>query len=558
MNSSEVKTMDAEHGGGVRGADNDIRSTLYEGRFGRMFSKLPPAVHKPEALMELGQRMLAGPEQKNGFPIAPQEKEGTIIQDDEENSGIPAGYTYFGQFIDHDITFDPASLQQQINDPDAMVDFRTPRLDLDSVYGRGPADQPYMYLSDGRFRLGRPLTSGDKPTKARDLPRFVDNFNNGPARALIGDKRNDENVIISQLHAAFLQLHNRFMDHFGISFEEAQALTRWHYQFVVINDFLVRICGADIVDKILPNRKNPSAAPEENKANLRFFNWKSSPFMPLEFAVAAYRFGHSMVRPIYRLNTELKGPGGAAGVDENARGIAGRLLVFAGVQQRGLNGFGEFPSKWAIDWGLFFDINGSGKNTGMERVQPAYKIDTSVVNPLGFLPEFSEPPKKANGPSTVSDMQSVPKPGQQANLAKRNLLRGLFREMPSGQAVARAMGLEPVPDADLKVSKAVLPEYDQNKSIIDVDPSFRDNAPLWFYILAEAQYEWRKIATDNTHPMTLGPVGSTIVAETLIGLIQGDPQSYLRQRPNWIPQVGGLDVAVGDLIDFAINGNFPG
>jgi hypothetical protein len=549
--------MDAEHGGGIRGADNDIRSTLYEGRFGRMFSKLPPAIHAPSALIALGNAMRAEAEEKNGLPIAAKETPDKKIQDDEENSGIPAGYTYFGQFIDHDITFDPASLQQQINDPDAMVDFRTPRLDLDSVYGRGPADQPYMYLTNGMFRLGRDLKEGNKATRSKDLPRFTDTVNGGPARALIGDKRNDENVIISQIHAAFLQLHNRFMEHFGLSFNEAQALTRWHYQFVVINDFLVRVCGADIVDKILPHRKNPSAAPEENKARLRFFNWKSSPFMPLEFAVGAYRFGHSMVRPIYRLNTELKGPDGAAGDDERDRGIAGRLFVFAGVQERGLNGFGEFPAKWAIDWSLFFDIKGSGNKTGTERVQPAYKIDTSLVNPLGFLPEFSEPPKKENGTVTTSDLQSVPRPGEQANLAVRNLLRGLMREMPSGQRIARAMGLQPVDDADLKIGKAILADFEKYKSITNIDPSFKNNAPLWFYILAEAHYEWRKKAVDDAHPMTLGPVGGTIVAETLIGLIEGDPQSYLRQRPNWIPQVGGLDVSLGDLIDFAINGNFP-
>jgi len=565
MKSSERKNTLTPHGGGIRGADNDIRSTLHEGRFGRMFGKLPPALHGIDALIKLGWEMTANPEREGDWPTAAPEDDTKTIQDDEENSGIPAGYTYFGQFIDHDITFDPASLQQQINDPDALVDFRTPRLDLDSVYGRGPADQPYMYLGDNLFRLGKSLTAGDISTKSCDLPRFFDPVNDGPARALIGDKRNDENVIVAQLHAAFLQLHNRIVDHFGVSFREAQSLVRWHYQFIVINDFLVRLCGADIVDKILPNRKNPNATSGENRAKLQFYSWKETPFMPLEFSVAAYRFGHSMVRPIYRLNTELKGSSDKSGLegekigspDEKSRDIAGRLFVFAGVQERGLNGFGKFPSQWAIDWSLFFDIRGSGAKTGMFRAQPAYKIDTSLVNPLGFLPEFSLPPKRAHGPMTIDDLQSDPIPGEQANLAVRNLLRGRLREMPSGQAVARAMGLQPIADEDLKIGKAVLDDAKTNKSITEVDPSFRDNAPLWFYVLAEAQHMWLKSAKDDTQPMTLGPVGGTIVAETLIGLIDGDPQSYLRQRPNWIPQIGGLDVKLGDLIDFAVNGEFP-
>src|SRR5439155_9440801 len=178
------------------------------------------------------------------------------IQDDEENAGIPSGYTYLGQFIDHDITFDPSSSLMQQNDPDALVDYRTPRLDLDSVYGRGPADQPYMYTADGRkFRLGRTLSENGKASKARDLPRFADpNDPQGAKRALIGDKRNDENVIVSQLHSAILQLHNKLaVQDQAASFEEIQRRVRWHHQWIVVNDFLVKICGEEVVHDILPH-----------------------------------------------------------------------------------------------------------------------------------------------------------------------------------------------------------------------------------------------------------------------------------------------------------------
>ncbi len=200
-------------------------------------------------------------------------------------------------------------------------------------------------------------------------------------------------MIISQLSAVFLQLHNRFVDSLPPSaarFGQAQRLVRWHYQFVVLNDFLVKLCGREMVDAILPCRL--AVAPVARKRpRLDYFDWREGPYMPLEFSVACFRFGHSMVRPIYRLNQELKGgdkPDHATD-DERRRGLEGRFFVFAGVNQRALNGFGEFPGQWAIDWSLFFDIDGSGSYGGKARAQPAYKIDTSLVNPLGFLPEFS-------------------------------------------------------------------------------------------------------------------------------------------------------------------------
>lgn len=207
-----TKRHPAAHGGGVRGDNSTPRSSLFEGLFGRMFRSLPAAAWTKEALAKLGTQMTSDPElDLKGLPAAAPETKDRI-QDDEENAGISAGYTYLGQFIDHDITFDPASSLQQLNDPDALVDFPTPRLDLDSLYGRGPDDQPYMY--DGKkFRLGRPLTENGTATNARDLPRYKDiNNPNAAKRALIGDKRNDENVIVSQLHAAMLQFHNKLVD----------------------------------------------------------------------------------------------------------------------------------------------------------------------------------------------------------------------------------------------------------------------------------------------------------------------------------------------------------
>src|SRR6266536_830932 len=205
--------MSAKHSRPLRGLMSTKTSPFFEGLFGRMFRSLHPA--KFGATDEENITNLAALGEAMSAKFDPP-KDGK----DDEESGIPALYTYLGQFIDHDITFDPASSLMKQNDPDALVDFRTPRLDLDSLYGRGPADVPYMYVGK-KFRLGRPLFANAQPSPSLDLPRFDDPFNPGAKRALIGDKRNDENVIVSQLHASMLRFHNRLVDELpNASFEE--------------------------------------------------------------------------------------------------------------------------------------------------------------------------------------------------------------------------------------------------------------------------------------------------------------------------------------------------
>jgi hypothetical protein len=355
-----------------------------------------------------------------------------------------------------------------------------------------------------------------------------------------------------------LQFHNKLVDkNPNDSFEKIQQKVRWHYQWVVVNDFLKTICGEEVVEDILPDfgKKKPIW---KLKPNLSIFKWRNDPFMPIEFSAAAYRFGHSMVRPIYRLNTELNGGDNPnkATPEEEKRGLAGRFFIFAGVQKRGLNGFDEFPEQWAIDWSLFFDVGGSIKNVGKKRVQPAYKIDCSLVNPLGFLPEFSKPPQPLVPPFTVDQLQSKPADpkGDPTNLAQRNLLRGFTMGLPNGQSVALALGVDPIDDKKLQVGKAVTDDLKTNPLLTSFDGSFVENAPLWYYVLAEAQVEWAERATanggkGNEEPVRLGTVGGRIVAETIIGLLWGDGHSYLRQAPNWKPDTIR---SVGDLIEFAL------
>lgn len=533
--------------GSLRGADSPTSSSQFEGLFGRMFRTLPAATFQDDDLRTLAKAMTADPEVvEDAKGNSKRDKDGHLIPkatpeselDDEENLGIPAGYTYLGQFIDHDITFDPASSLQKQNDPEALVDFRTPRFDLDNVYGRGPADQPYMFEADGvRFRLGTDLTRNGKSTRAKDLPR-VDR------RAIIGDKRNDENVIVSQLQGVFLQFHNTVADRLksqSPSFEDVQRLVRWHYQWVVLHDFLPRIVGNDTLHQVLPHLKNNTSI-YKDKPQLKFFHWKNDPFMPIEFAAAAYRFGHSMVRPIYRLNQEL---GKDATQDQRDRGVDGRQFIFGALRDQSLNGFRDFPSIWAIDWRLFFEFKrklDDPGNLGPGRIQPSYKIDSSLVNPLAFLPEFSEEGKDGNF-ETDADGHPKTKSNEIAMLALRNLLRGLRMGLPSGQTVARHMDIEVIPDADLKVGKANVDGLKGNKSIADLAPGFEDNAPLWFYVLAEAQRGWAKAAAKatgddkakNSIHVRLGPLGGRIVAEVLVGLMLGDSFSFLSQWPGWTP-----------------------
>lgn len=509
--------MSGRHSQPIRGlAEAGARAGNADGifgaRFGRMFPNLPAArygANEAEEKANLG--VLAA---KMVSPLdLPKDAP------DDEESGIPALYTYLGQFVDHDITFDPATSLQKARDPGATEDFRTPAFDLDNVYGRGPGDQPYLYADDGKtLLLGDPITNGDP--HARDLQR------NAAGRALIGDPRNDENAIVSQLQGLFVRFHNRILrEHPHMGFEHVQEIVRNHYQYMVINDFLPRIVNKVVLDALRPDGRY-------ERGRLKFFTQFDNPFMPIEFSTAAYRLGHSMIRPGYRLNDAVLVPIFPIPAEQHT-----------GFSE-GLTGFRRLISNWAIDWARFIDIEVRDYGTqtpattpeakaaadalaNFRRLQFAYRIDTALVDPLGTLP-----PAVASNPSS---------------LALRNLERGRQFSLPSGQAIATRMGVEPMSDKDILIGQGVDKPDAPLKDIVQATGKevFRGNCPLWTYILAEAMHH-KQTPPPNVPAKgggavstpQLGPVGGRIVAEVFLGLLFSDKASYLNRNPNWVPPSG--------------------
>ncbi len=453
-------------------------------RFGRMFPALPAATWATADLDLLANKTMAAEE-------ADPTPEGEV--DDEENDAIDAGYTYVGQFIDHDLTLTNRNddLVTPV-DPYTFPNLRTPAFDLDSVYGLGPSGSSQLYQPDGIHLLLGAKLFGNGDDGAVDLPRDA----NG--QAVLGDPRNDENRIVSGLHEIFLRFHNLMADRVAKShpswdsnriFAQAQRQVRFHYQWAVLTDFLPTIVGERTLRAVLPSLDVRQARPR-----IRFYN-PCTMNMPVEFSVAAYRFGHSMVRPIYRINSS----------------VTNRLPVFSLSSDPNLDlgGFRPTPSNFAIDWSFFFQMTATRQ---VGRPQVAYRMDNSLVFPLSLLPAGAA----GAGPNV---------------LVKRSLLRAVQFGLPSGQDVARAMGAKPLSDAQILIGKAT-GEPEDTESITEVAPGFAGKAPLFTYILAEAissafKVHDGKIEGAQVSPMRLGPVGGRIVAETFVGLMLADRSSFL-------------------------------
>ena len=426
------------------------------------------------------------------------------------DSGIPAAYTYFGQFVDHDITLELESTTlPDLVDPDLtplgrteirqkIRNARTATLDLDSVYG---GFAPRGDENEEKMRIGRVTTSGDRPSGKdvfNDLPRRGRSSDPKLDReALIGDPRNDENLIVAQLHVAFLRAHNRLVNQ-GEDFVGARKLLRQHYQHIVLQDFLKRIADPQVVDETI--EQNHVYTPGEDRL-----------FMPLEFSVAAYRLGHSMVRSQYDFNVNFP----AATFD--------LLFTFTALGGQ-LGGDDTLPERWIIEWEHFVDAGAPFTKTR--------SIDTRLVEPLFELP----------------DLQGRPLQGDRGRLAVRNLLRGYLLRLPTGQAVARTLGqrLQGVRNIPVLTPQQIRDAASEEQVQVLQDAEFlQRKTPLWYYILAEA--------TALGNGQRLGPVGSTIVAEVLVGLVRRSEGSILR-TDSWQPTLPSAQAGtftLTDLLKFA-------
>jgi hypothetical protein len=511
------------HGTSTRAVHSLTQDTLAGGKFDRLFPDLKVAVYGADsehdfpgskaALIALAATML---DNDPGSPITEAEPE-------DENAAISAGYTYLGQFIDHDLTFDPAAISERVLDPRAEVDFRTPRFDLDSLYGKGPDDEPYLYRHPlyETFHLGAEKAPPGLGKHRPDLVRNAD------GRAIIGDPRNNENKLVSQVHALMLAFHNAVWTTVaepGNRFHVVRRTVRWHYQWLVVHDFLKKILDPTVWDRYFAH----------GKPALRFYksNPHTGPFIPIEFAVAAYRIGHSMVRPSYSLNKTIvdAGPGP-------------RIPVFkpGGAATDALNGFEPLPDSWGLDWGFFFPgVASVQPGPDFQVPQPSYRLDSVLVLPLGDLPDH-------HGPESW-----------QRSLPALNLIRGRSLGLPSGQDVHAALShhgidLGPVmTEAELWQEEGNVPEskLEDRRKLPTQFPLFKTTAPLWYYVLREA--EIRRKDADGRGGVSLGPLGSTLVAETFAALLVEDGESYIHS-PAWkptLPAAAPGQFTMTDLVNF--------
>jgi hypothetical protein len=329
-------------------------------------------------------------------------------EDKNESLGTEAaGWPFFGQYIAHDITADRSALRLHV-DPLQLRNARSPRLNLESLYGDGPVGHPYLF-------------SRSDPAKLLTGSNGNDVLRNSEGTAVIGDPRNDSHVFMSQMHLAFVRAHNAFVDLVRSQgtpesevFETAAQELRWHYQTVVLREFLPRLVGPDLVASLLD--EGP-----------RYYRPRGQPFIPLEFADAAYRYGHSQIRHRYVLNDRSE-----------------PVQIFPD-----LIGFRPVTPNQTIDWAFVFD------SPGHPAAARAKKIDGRLVGALIALPVA------LTGDVQVQEFHS---------LAVRDLQRGQGVGLPSGEVVARHLNEKPLTRDEIGAGKV----------------GWSNETPLWYYILREA------------------------------------------------------------------------
>ena len=387
------------------------------------------------------------------------------------DSPVPSGFTYLAQFIDHDLTLDRSSISAQLVDPSALINFRTPRFELDSLYGAGPADEPFMFVQ---------VPPGDKPwwrgvamilsEVGLNLPR------NSEGIAIIPESRNDENLLVGQLHTAFIRFHNAVVDIVHAAnptmqgeqlFLAARQMVLRHYQWIVRHEFLPTLLRTDIVEQVFDSGYGPIYAPGTDDV-----------WLPVEFSAAAYRFGHSLVRDEYAI---INDQGGATLSD---------LFHFTG-----LGGGATLGPRWQVKWEHFFAFPGSTAQVNFTR-----SFDTKVAVGLHDLDPAGS--------------------GHPLRLPSLTLRRGYSYRIAAGQCVAAHLGYAPLTQDELLQNHPAAGTLRQR-------PYLLDETPLWYYMLKEAEV--------REGGARLGQVGSRIVAEVFAGVLRADPTSILNLPNVWTP-----------------------
>jgi hypothetical protein len=363
---------------------------IYGGRYQRLFEDLPPLEVDEQALHALGR------------PGGPSDLGVEFVADADSN--VAAVWPFFGQFIAHDITADRSPLVHR-SDPARIRNFRVPKANLEGVYGAGPVGSPYLYSKQDPAKLLLSPSGGDVPRNHEGI-------------ALIGDPRNDVHLFTSQMLVAFIELHNRLVDRLrddGVAepevFEEARRAATWHYQHVILREFLPSLIGAHLTAELL-------------ESGPQLYRIDGEPYIPFEFADAAYRYGHSQIRDRYQVNAQF-----------------GPCPVFPDLM-----GFGAVAPEHAVDWTLQIDVEGHAP------AQRAKRIDARLARALIALPT------QISGSAPGTDY---------ASLANRDLERGRLVGLAAGEAVAQRLGVPALSAAEIGLGW--------------------EETPLWFYILKEAE-----------------------------------------------------------------------
>jgi hypothetical protein len=430
---------------------------------------------------------------------------------------IPSGFTYLGQFIDHDLTFDKTTVMFGANiSATQMLEGRSPSLDLDSLYGAGPADpgSAKFYEADGvHLKTGKAEPGeGINTVQGFDLPRG--------AGSTVAAKR----LAVAQTQCAMIRFHNRVVDTLpsalppAIKFAQARELVTKHYQWMIRTDFLPRICAQGVVNDVFTGGRKifeVGAAPTD------------VPTMPIKFSVAAYRLGHSMVRPAYNWNK----------VFDFGAGTLDLLFTFTGLS--GDLGVGpRLPSIWIADFRRLYDFGEAGRadlTVPANKFNRAMRIDSLIANPLKHLPSgsFGDPSVGPNDP--------------RANLAFRNLTRARMVRLATGQQMATFVKSKGVNVT--KLTKAQLRDGKNGAQLDHLTGPQRDNllkdTPLWFYVLRESESGGGR----------LKGVGARIVAETFQRAMEGSQFSIVRD-PAFKPTLGpnNSTFRMVDLLLFAFEG----